>query len=329
MNLTILSLVFLLLFSHVALSEADALRQIAGSLELDLKPGQSGTVQWGLISDDMVYPTDIQISAKGDGYEFLSFVESYTIEPSGNIMVPITVSIPVDYPGDITLNPRLYATEIGESGGATIVNVQMLKIISLDIMPNDDPNLWVDWNSMKTQEQISPEILPKEESSVQGSLTISASEPTCGKGTILVDGMCQVTQSSKGGGCLVATAVYGTEMAPQIQMLREIRDNKVMSTVSGDIFMDGFNKVYYSFSPTFADMQREYPILKEMTKIYLTPMMYTLSILEMAEKGSEVQVVTLGVTVMALNVAIYVAIPASIMVKGHARYKNSHSKFNQ
>ncbi len=40
------------------------------------------------------------------------------------------------------------------------------------------------------------------------------------------------TQESeeKGGGCLIATAAYGSEMAPQVQLLREIRDNQLMNT---------------------------------------------------------------------------------------------------
>ena len=36
--------------------------------------------------------------------------------------------------------------------------------------------------------------------------------------------------NEKGGGCLIATAAFGSEMSPQVQFLREIRDDKVMST---------------------------------------------------------------------------------------------------
>ena len=43
----------------------------------------------------------------------------------------------------------------------------------------------------------------------------------------------QQTQQSKGGGCLIATAAFGSEMAPQIQFLRELRDNTVLQTESG------------------------------------------------------------------------------------------------
>ena len=56
---------------------------------------------------------------------------------------------------------------------------------------------------------------------------MEASEPVCGKGTVLKDGLCVVEENERGGGCLIATAAYGSEMAPQIQFLREIRDNTV------------------------------------------------------------------------------------------------------
>jgi len=74
-------------------------------------------------------------------------------------------------------------------------------------------------------------------------------EPTCGAGTQLVNGICQVvkTEEPKGGGCLIATAAYGSELAQQVQFLREIRDNTVMSTSTGTAFMSGFNQLYYSF----------------------------------------------------------------------------------
>ena len=42
-----------------------------------------------------------------------------------------------------------------------------------------------------------------------------------------------VSDEEEGGGCLIATAAFGSEMAPQVQFLREIRDNTVMNTQSG------------------------------------------------------------------------------------------------
>ena len=44
------------------------------------------------------------------------------------------------------------------------------------------------------------------------------------------------------GGCLIATASYGSELAPQVQQLRELRDNTILQTESGSAFMVGFNQ---------------------------------------------------------------------------------------
>jgi len=110
-----------------------------------------------------------------------------------------------------------------------------------------------------------------------------------------------------GGGCLIATAAYGSELSPQVQLLREIRDNQLLNTESGTSFMNTFNDVYYSFSPTIADMERESPMFKEIVKISLTPMLSSLSIMENAESESEV--LSLGLSVIALNLGMYLAVP--------------------
>ena len=122
------------------------------------------------------------------------------------------------------------------------------------------------------------------------------------------------TQESeeKGGGCLIATAAYGSEMAPQVQLLREIRDNQLMNTESGSAFMGTFNDIYYTFSPTIADMERENPVFKEAVKLGLTPMLSSLAIMENAESESEV--LGLGLSVIALNLGIYLGAPAIVII---------------
>jgi hypothetical protein len=112
----------------------------------------------------------------------------------------------------------------------------------------------------------------------------------------------------EGGGCLIATAAYGSELAPQVQMLREIRDNQLMNTESGSAFMSTFNELYYTFSPYIADMERESPVFKEIVKAGLTPMLSTLAIMDNAETESEV--LGLGLSVIALNLGMYIGLPA-------------------
>ena len=48
--------------------------------------------------------------------------------------------------------------------------------------------------------------------------------------------------TEEGGGCLIATATYGSEMATEVQQLRELRDNTLLNTESGTAFMGMFNE---------------------------------------------------------------------------------------
>ena len=122
-------------------------------------------------------------------------------------------------------------------------------------------------------------------------------------------------ESLTSGGCLIATATYGTELAPQVQQLRELRNNYLLQTASGTSFMAGFNQFYYSFSPTIADWERESPVFKEAVKIMITPMISSLSILNHVNMDSEESVLGYGISLIILNGMMYVGIPiAGIIV---------------
>jgi len=119
------------------------------------------------------------------------------------------------------------------------------------------------------------------------------------------------TSEVSGGGCLIATAAFGSEMASQVQLLREIRDNQLMNTDSGVSFMTGFNQFYYSFSPYIADMERENPLFKEFVKIGITPMLLSLSIMTFAE--SEHEILGFGIGVILINIGMYFVLPFVIL----------------
>jgi len=118
-----------------------------------------------------------------------------------------------------------------------------------------------------------------------------------------------------GGGCLIATATFGSEMAPQVQFLREIRDNTVLQTESGTSFMIGFNQFYYSFSPYIADYERENPAFKETVKIALTPLLTSLALLQYADIDSESEMLGYGIGVILLNIGMYFVAPAVLVMK--------------
>lgn len=131
--------------------------------------------------------------------------------------------------------------------------------------------------------------------------------------TMIDDASSQTTDED--GSCIIATAAYGSELAPQVQMLREIRDNVLFSTGSGTSFMSAFNALYYSFSPTIADVERQSPIFKEIVKLAITPMLSTLSILNYVSIDSEGEMLGYGIGIILLNIAMYFVIPAIIISK--------------
>jgi len=180
--------------------------------------------------------------------------------------------------------------------------------------------------SLKIDPNFEPTILAKDqvleilnEDSVRPTEKI---ESICGKGTILKDGLCvperatmttEMQQKSSGGGCLIATATYGSELAPQVQMLREIRDNSLLQTQSGQSFMESFNSFYYSFSPTIADYERENPVFKEAVKVTITPLLASLSLLNYVELDSEESVLGYGIGIILMNVGMYFVAPVMVI----------------
>ena len=166
----------------------------------------------------------------------------------------------------------------------------------------------------ETPEQIEV-IAIDEEPDIDEEPVMESVEPICGPGTVLKNGVCVVEDKKKGGGCLIATAAFGSEMAPQVQFLREIRDNTVLQTESGTSFMTGFNQFYYSFSPVVADYERENPAFKEAVKIAITPMLTSLAILNYVDIDSEEEMLGYGIGIILLNIGMYFVAPAVIIFK--------------
>lgn len=124
------------------------------------------------------------------------------------------------------------------------------------------------------------------------------------------------------GGCLIATATYGTELSPHVQSLRELRDNVVSDTDSGKSFMTGFNQFYYLFSPTIADWERQSPIFRELVKTIITPMLSTLSILDYVDMDSEQEVLGYGIGIILLNAGIYFVAPVIVIITLKQKLRN-------
>jgi hypothetical protein len=73
-----------------------------------------------------------------------------------------------------------------------------------------------------------------------------------------------------GGGvrfCFIATAAYGTPLAEEIQILREFRDEYLLTSSVGQALVD----LYYRVSPPIAEFITEHPSLKPIVRAGLLP----------------------------------------------------------
>ena len=66
--------------------------------------------------------------------------------------------------------------------------------------------------------------------------------------------------------------------------------------------------------------ERENPIFKEMVKIAITPMISSLSILNYVNMDSEAEVLGYGISLILLNIGMYVGIPAIVIVGIRKRF---------
>ncbi|HET6458958.1 MAG TPA: CFI-box-CTERM domain-containing protein [Nitrosopumilaceae archaeon] len=147
---------------------------------------------------------------------------------------------------------------------------------------------------------------------IQNGKLLNSKSTSAQYGVVSVAGNCQ---PSFGGGCLIATAAFGSELAPQVQQLRETRDNVLLHTQSGTAFMTAFNQFYYSFSPTVADWERENPIFREMVKGTITPLIISLSILNYVSIHSEAEMLGYGIGIILLNIGVYFAAPVFVILQ--------------
>ncbi|MFH0849108.1 MAG: CFI-box-CTERM domain-containing protein [archaeon] len=76
--------------------------------------------------------------------------------------------------------------------------------------------------------------------------------------------------------CIIASAAYGSELAPEAQYLREFRDNQIVASMAGSQFMKAFNAFYYSFSPAVAETVASQPVLKEVVRAAIYPLIGSL-----------------------------------------------------
>ena len=125
--------------------------------------------------------------------------------------------------------------------------------------------------------------------------------------------------------CVVASAAYGSELAPEVQFLREFRDRTVMPTFAGAQFMRIFNSFYYSFSPTMAQHVRANLYGAAAARVLMYPLLLSLrsavSALPILQADPEIGIPFMGILASCLIGILYLgpALTVTNMLNRHLR----------
>lgn len=170
--------------------------------------------------------------------------------------------------------------------------------------------------------------------STQLSISIASNAPN-GTSVIVVKGMSgnithqiglrlTVTNSTSvappsASRCLIATATYGSDLSPEVQLLRNFRDNSLEKSKTGSSFLVMFNAWYYSFSPSVANYLQKNVIARTFMKGILYPLIAFLFLASRLYTGlsayPELATVLSGLLTSALMGAFYIGLPLGLLVR--------------
>ncbi|MGA2789282.1 MAG: CFI-box-CTERM domain-containing protein [Candidatus Bathyarchaeia archaeon] len=204
--------------------------------------------------------------------------------------IPITVTSIGAFNGIVNLDASFSPLEIGLGASFSPANVQLI--------PGEAGSTTM-------------EIIAFKDTSGTYQLTITGTSSNPSKTHQIVIGV-------RVSPCIIATATFGSELAPEVQFLRDFRDQQIMQTFAGSNFMQVFNAWYYSFSPAVAQYEYTHSTTRFMIKQSLYPLM---GILHLASStyallGFEPEAAALvaGLLASSLIGVAYLALPLSAVL---------------
>jgi hypothetical protein len=145
---------------------------------------------------------------------------------------------------------------------------------TLSASPVSEPNgvqyVWISWSDGGAQSHI---VAPSTSTTYTANFEVQAQTATIQVASSSAPTSPQVMplSTNPSSKCIIATAAYGSEMAPEVAYMRYVRDSLIGSTPTGKTLRDAFNAFYYSWSPPVAATVAQSSDLQALFRILLLP----------------------------------------------------------
>jgi len=170
--------------------------------------------------------------------------------------------------------------------------------------------------------------------SVANSISSSTTCTVSGNGTLRMIQTSLTPTPTPNGRCVVATATYGSELAPEVVYMRHVRDDMVGSNKVGGMLVSGWNAFYYSWSPPIAQLIDTYDSAKPIFRVLLLPLVGTVHLTALVYSTSSA-INTTFASIIAflfsaiLSTMIYITMPLVALKAMHRRLAVSLAAFHR
>lgn len=122
--------------------------------------------------------------------------------------------------------------------------------------------------------------------------------------------------------CIIATAAFGSAMAPEVVHMRYVRDKLIGSTRAGRMLVEAFNTFYYSWSSSLASAIAPSSALRAIFRVLLLPLVWTVhaagisfSAVSALTGNAHLASVAAFLLAACMSFASYVAVPTLVAMK--------------
>jgi hypothetical protein len=136
--------------------------------------------------------------------------------------------------------------------------------------------------------------------------------------------------------CVIATATFGSALAPEVVYMRYVRDQLIGSTPSGRTLIEAFNTFYYTWSPAVAEVIAGNGLLRAFFRIILLPLVGIVHVSAMIFRTVALMTgqtdrasVFAFVGAAVMTISVYIALPIAAVAKAKQTIRGLLARFHR